>query len=204
MSQSQLKSGAILSYVSIFVSITIALFYTPIMIRLLGQSEYGLYAMIGSVSAYLSIMDMGLGNAIVRYTARNRANGDKAAESKLNGMFLMLYSIIGLLTIVVGIILYFSLENVFGESLNVLELKKAKLMVVILIINFALSFPLAIFGSIMQAYERFITFKIVGIFRSLFFPIITLPFLYMGYGSVTMVVITTVVNISCLLYNIYY
>ncbi|QVY61289.1 oligosaccharide flippase family protein [Cytobacillus gottheilii] len=201
---SQMKSGAILSYLSIFITILIALLYTPIMIRLLGQSEYGLYAMVGSIAAYLSVMDMGLGNAVIRYNARNRAIGDKESESRLNGMFIVLYSVIGILTLFIGVILYNSIYNLFGASLTVLELEKAKIMVIILIINFAVSFPLSVFGSIMQAYERFAIVKGLGIFRSLISPLIILPFLFMGYGSVTMVVITTIVNISCLLFNVYY
>jgi O-antigen/teichoic acid export membrane protein len=174
------------------------------MIRLLGQSEYGLYSMIGSISAYLSIMDMGLGNAIVRYTARNRASGNKALESKLNGTFLILYSFIGLLTIFVGIIIYSKLETIFGIGLTLSELEKAKLMLIILIINFALSFPLAIFSSIMQAYERFVVVKIVAIIRSLSIPILTLPFLFLDFESVSMVLIASIVNIFCLLFNVYY
>lgn len=201
---SQLRTGAILSYVSIFVTLIIALLYTPIMIRLLGQSEYGLYAMIGSVAAYLSIMDLGLGNAIVRYVARNRAIGDKEMEARLNGMFLILYSIIGVLTVVIGAILYNTVENVFGKTLTASELEKANIMIIILIINFALSFPLSIFGSIMQAHERFIAVKFVGIIRSIMNPLISLPFLFLGYGSIVMVLVSTIINILCLVYNVYY
>ena len=201
---SQLKAGAVLSYFSILVSIVIALIYTPIMIRFLGQSEYGLYAMIGSLSAYLSIMDLGLGNAIVRYVARNRAVGDKESEAKLNGMFLFLYSIIGILTIVIGMILYHTIENIFGASLSSSEMEKAKIMIIIIIINFALSFPLSIFGSIMQAYERFVVIKLIGIVRTIFNPLITLPFLFLGYGAIMIVLINTIVNLICLLYNVYY
>lgn len=201
---SQMKAGAILSYLSIFITILIALVYTPIMIRLLGQSEYGLFALIGSVSAYFSILDMGLGNAIVRYTARNRAIGDKDAESKLNGMFIILYSFIGILTIIVGFVFYKTIDSIFGASLTTVEIEKAKLMVIILIFNFAISFPLATFGSIIQAYERFIVTKLVGMFRTLLIPIITLPILFLGYGSVAMVLVTTLVNIACLFFNVYY
>lgn len=201
---SQLKLGAILSYLSILITILIALLYTPVMIRLLGQSEYGLYSLIGSMAAYFSILDMGLGNAIVRYTSRNRAIGDKETESNLNGMFLLLYSFIGLLTIVAGIILYNTIDTIFSSSLSTTELYKAKIMVIILSVNFALSFPLAVFGSIIQAYERFVIFKLVAIVRSLAVPLFILPFLFLGYGSVSMVVITTLVNILCLLYNMFY
>lgn len=200
----QLKKGAILSYLSLFTSILVALLYTPIMIRLLGQSEYGLYAMIGSLIAYFSVLDLGLGNAIVRYTSRNRAVGDKQIEAKLNGMFLILYLIIGILTILIGAIIYFYIDDIFTNGLSTSELRKAKIMVIIITINFAFSFPLAIFGSIIQAYERFVIFKLVEIVRILAVPIITLPFLYLGFGSVAMVVIVSVVNIGSLLFNLYY
>jgi O-antigen/teichoic acid export membrane protein len=112
----EVKAGALLSYASIFVSIIIGLLYTPIMLRLLGQSEYGLYSLIGSVVGYLSILDLGLGNAIVRYTARNRAVGDKEAESSLNGMFIALYSVIAVLTIAIGAVLYINIDNMFAAS----------------------------------------------------------------------------------------
>lgn len=199
-----MKKGAILSYLSMLITIVIALLYTPIMIRLLGQSEYGLYAMIGSVAAYFSILDLGLGNAIIRYTSRNRAIGDKEAESKLNGMFLLLYSIIGLITIAAGIVFYNIIDNIFSTGLSTVEVEKAKIMVIILTINFALSFPLAVFGSIMQAYEKFVIVKTIEIVRSLATPIITLPILFLGYGSIAMVVIMSLVNISCLLFNVIY
>lgn len=200
----QLRAGAILSYVSIFISIIIALVYTPIMIRLLGQSEFGLYSLIGSLAAYFSILDLGLGNAIVRYTARNRAKGDKEFESRLNGTFLILYSIIGLLTVVVGLIAYFNIENIFGSNFTETEIYKAKLMIIILIINFSLSFPLSVFQSYIKAYERFIVDKLISITRIIMVPLITLPMLFLGYGSVTMVIITTSVNILALLYAVYY
>ena len=38
----QLKAGVVLSYLSTGITILIQLIYMPVMIRLLGQSEYGL------------------------------------------------------------------------------------------------------------------------------------------------------------------
>ncbi len=204
MKVNQLKAGALLSYASIFITILVGLVYTPIMIRLLGQAEFGLYSLIGAIVGYLSILDLGLGNAIVRYTARNRAVGDKETESSMNGMFLVLYSFIGLLTVALGAILYINIDNMFGASLTDQELEKAKIMMLLLIFNFAVSFPLGTFGSIMQAYERFVFVKLIHIVRSILMPCITLPFLYAGYGSVSMVVVNTVLNITLLLINLVY
>lgn len=202
--KNQLKIGAILSYVNILAGLIVGLGYTPIMIRLLGQSEFGLYSLIGSLVAYLSVLDMGLGNTIVRYVSRNRAVGDKRSESELNGLFLAVYSVIGLITLIVGSILYFNVDNMFGATLSVDQIERAKVMMILLIFNIAISFPLSVFASLMQAYERFIFLRIFNIISVLLKPIIALPFLFMGYGAVTLVVTATIVNIACLLTNVYY
>lgn len=75
MAVNQLKAGALLSYVSIALNMVIGLLYTPYMLRMLGQSEYGLYSLAASLIAYLTVLDLGFGNAIVRYTAKFRAEG---------------------------------------------------------------------------------------------------------------------------------
>lgn len=199
----QLRAGAVLSYLQIMISIIIALVYTPIMIRILGQSEFGLYSLIGSLAAYFSVMDLGLGNTIVRYISRNRAIGDKEKENNLNGFFLVLYSLIGALTIIIGFILFSNIEMIF-KNLSSTEINKAKIMVVILTINFALAFPLSIFVSIIRAYERFVVEKLISITRIILGPVIILPIIYLGYGAVSMVIVTTIVNLGTLLFGVLY
>lgn len=66
MAINQLKAGAFLSYVSIGLNNIVGLLYTPFMLRMMGQSEYGLYSLVASVVAYLTVLDLGFGNAIVR------------------------------------------------------------------------------------------------------------------------------------------
>ena len=75
---------------------------------------------------------------------------------------------------------------------------------ILLIFNFALSFPLSIFASILQAYEKFIFLRVTNILRVLMNPLLVLPFLYWGYGSVMMVVVSTILNFACLFANWFY
>ena len=42
---SQVKMGAILSYFAMAVNIIVGLVYTPWMVRIIGQSNYGLYTL---------------------------------------------------------------------------------------------------------------------------------------------------------------
>lgn len=200
----QRKWGALLSYVNNIATIIVGLAYTPIMLRLLGQSEYGLYSLVGSIVGYLSVLDMGLGDTVVRYTARNRADETKKKEAELNGLFLFVYSIIGLVALLVGFILYANIDNLFGRTLSIGEMHRARIMMLLLIFNFALSFPLSIFSSIMNAYERFIFLRVTNILRVVLNPLLVLPFLFWGYGSVMMVVVSTALNFACLLANMFY
>ena len=56
MKINQLKAGAILSYIQMGLNVIIGIIYTPIMIRLLGQSEYGVYSAISKSSLFIIFM----------------------------------------------------------------------------------------------------------------------------------------------------
>ena len=43
--KNQLRIGVLLSYINLGISCIIPFVYTPIMLRILGQSEYGLYSL---------------------------------------------------------------------------------------------------------------------------------------------------------------
>jgi len=196
--------GALLSYLSLILSVVIALVYTPIMIKTLGQAEYGVYSLMAAFVGYLTILDMGLGNAIVRYVARTRANNDRNEESKLSGMFLILFTILGIIVGLIGAVMYYQIDLLFGNKLDAEELKLAKQMAIILIANFAISFPLSVFGALIQAHERFIFIKLIAIIRSVIVPLVTVPLLFMGHSSIMLVTISSLVNIICLLINVFY
>ncbi|MFZ7942507.1 oligosaccharide flippase family protein [Neobacillus sp. 19] len=200
----QMKMGTLLTYVTQFVQIIITILYTPIMLRLLGQSEFGLYSLVISVTGVLSILDLGLGNTIVRYTAKYKVLKDKLTEYSLNGFYLILYTLIGLITLLLGLYIILNLNTIFSNSLSPEEIEKAKILIIISVINLSLSFPLGIFGSIMMAYEQFIFIKIISLVRIILNPCVMLPLLMNGYGSIAMVVVISSLNIISLLINIWY
>lgn len=194
----QLKVGAFLSYVSIFLTFAVGIIYTPILIRMLGQSNYGLYSIVLSLASYLSLLDMGLGNAIIRYVARNKEIGDSKSESDLIGQFLKFFCIISLLTLIVGLLIYWKTPTLFQRSLTLEEIEVTKKMIIILTFNFALSFPLNVYSAAVQAHERFIFLRVTSIIRIVSVPILTLIVLSFGGELVAMTIVTTIVNLSIL------
>jgi len=152
----QVKAGAALNYVIIGLNIITGLLYTPYMLRCLGQNEYGLYSLVASVIAYLTLLDFGFGSAIVRYTAKIRATGTKQDEWRLYGMFLTAYTVMGLLVTIAGIVLYSNVDAMFDRSMTPAEVSQAKVMMGLMVFNLAVTFPFSVFGSIISAYEHFV------------------------------------------------
>ena len=163
----QLKAGAALNYAIILLNTIVGLLYTPYMLRMMGKSEYGLYSLVASVISYLTILDLGLGNAVVRYTAKFRAEGKQREQYEMFGMFFVLYVIIGAVALLLGSALYFNVDAMFGATMTVEELYKARIMILLLVFNLAFTFPMSIFGSIITAYEHFVFPRAVSIIRIL-------------------------------------
>lgn len=200
----QLKAGAALNYVVIILNMIVGLLYTPYMLRMMGQSEYGLYSLVASVISYLTILDLGFGNAIIRYTAKYRAEGKLKEQYEMFGMFLVLYVIIGIIAFLAGLGLYYNVNTLFGDTMTLEELEKAKIMMLFLIFNVAVTFPMSIFGSVISAYERFVFPRVINIIRIILNTVIMICLLEMGYKAVAMVILQTVFNISTLIINYFY
>ncbi|HHU98046.1 MAG TPA: oligosaccharide flippase family protein [Petrimonas sp.] len=204
MKVNQLKAGAALSYISMGLGYLVSIIYTPIMLRLLGQSEYGLYNLVASVVAYLGVLNFGFGSAYMRYYSRYKVQDDREKIATLNGMFLIIFSVIGLIAVIAGTVLAMNTEVIFGSELTSTELSRAKILMMILVINLAISFPNIVFTSHITANEKFVFQKLVQMIKTVANPFVVLPVLLMGYGSVGMVVMTTILNITIEIINAIY
>jgi O-antigen/teichoic acid export membrane protein len=204
MKVDQLRGGAFLSYFLLGLNNIVGIFYIPYMLRLMGPSEYGAYSLVSSIIAYLTILDLGFGNAIVRYTAKFRAEGNFEGQYSMFGMFILLYSIIGIIAFLLGLSLYYNVDILFGRTMTIVELDKVRIMMLLLIFNLAITFPLSIFGSIITAYENFIFQKIVQIIRVLLNTVVMVLLLKNGYRAIGMVVVATVFNLMSLLLNYWF
>ena len=204
MPVNQLKAGVVLNYVVIFLNTIVGLLYTPYMLRMMGQSEYGLYSLVASVIAYLTVLDLGFGNAIVRYTAKFRAEKKTEEQYEMFGMFFLLYLVIGIIAFGIGLGLYFNVGTLFGNTMTAVELGRARIMMLLLVANLAFTFPMSIWGSIIQAYEDFVFQKSLNIIRIILNTAVMICLLHFGYKAVAMVVVQTIFNVLTLVVNFIY
>lgn len=204
MKVNQLKLGSILSYGQMALGILIGMVYTPVMIRLLGQSEYGLYNTVSSTISLLSVLSLGFNSSYIRYFSQYKHKNDQKGIDRLNGLFLLIFLIIGAVALGCGLYLAFNLEMVFGQGLTAGEYKTARVLMILLSVNLGVSFPMSVFTSIISAHERYVVLKLLAMLKTVAGPLVTLPLLLMGYRSVAMVTVTLVITFGTDLAYLFY
>lgn len=192
---SQLKAGIILNYINIILGNLIPIFYTPIMLRLLGQSEYGLYKLATNVTSYLTLISFGIGTAVTRYLIKANTEKGKEEEEKYFALFINVFRVIALITLIVGIGLVLLLPVFYKKSLSSEELGTMRILVSILVANTMLSFLQTPYTSVVTSHERFVFLQITNIISTCVAPLLNLVALALGYKSIGMTIVTLAVNV---------
>lgn len=190
----QIRWGIILQYLQMGLNILINLIYTPIMIRILGDNEYGIYNLTSSIISYLSLLSLGFGAGYIRYYTKYKKEEDDEKIKKLNGMYLLVFSIMAAVALGAGLLIAFNSSLFFNNSYSASDLETAKILMIFLSVNLAISFPASVFVSHISSQEKFIFSKLVNIGKTIISPCLSIALLYLGYGSIGMVVVTTVVS----------
>jgi O-antigen/teichoic acid export membrane protein len=201
---SQLKTGVILSYANIGLTNIIGLLLTPYIISSLGDSEYGLYTLLGSFIGYLGILDLGLNNAIIRYVSKYRAEGDSKGEENFLGTTFLIYGVISFVIIGLGAVIYYQLSNIFNNSLTSNQIIEAKRIFIILIFNLAITLPGGAFTAICNAHQQFVFPRVLQIINYISRTILVFSFLFYYPYALTLVWIDTLLNIVIISITIFY
>lgn len=202
--KNELKIGSILSIFSIILSSLISIFYTPMYMRYLGTTDYGINSLVQSIMGYIGMLNLGLGSAMVRYTVRYRTEGKLEEEKSLNGMFLVIFTIIMCISIAIGIYVYISLPDLFSDKFTIEELKKTRQVFAITMLGTALSFPVSVFSTNISSREKFLYQKTLGLLKLVLNPFIGAFLMIKGYGLVAVVTATISLGIITNIFDIVY
>lgn len=183
-----IAKGAIISYVSIFLNIAISFVYTPWMIRQIGVSNYGLYALVTALVSYF-LLDFGLNTSITRFIAKYRADGDEQKIGNLIGLISRVYLIIDAIIFVAMFVMYFFLKEIY-TGLTSSEIDTLKGLYVIAAFFSLLTFLFKPMDGAMMAYEYFVPNKLLDIIHKLGSVVLIVILLLLGGDVYSLVLVT--------------
>ncbi len=201
---SQRKKGAILSYIFMAIEIFSGMFFTPFLIRSFGQAEYGIYSLVGTVTSYLYLLDMGMGNSIVRYMAKYRVIKDEQKQRSLLAVTLVFYICIAVLVIAAGTILKNNFAEIFAKGLDDDQIVKGQIMLSITMLNAAVTFIVAPFSKTIIAFEHFSFSKLADIIKIILRVTISFIVLFLGGRGIAIVVVHFCMTLCFGIVSIFY
>lgn len=200
----QKKAGVMITYLTMGLRVLIGLVYTPFMLMKVGDSQYGIYSLSLSLISFISLLDLGFGQTMVRYVARSRALEDKEEEAKLNGFFLQLYSAIALLALLVGLAVFFLYPQLCRDTMDAAELQLFKAVFLILLADTVISFPMCVFSATINAHERFFYMKSADLVTMIVKYVLMTLLLLLGNKVLAITIVTSSLSIGLKLINAFY
>ena len=196
---SQKKAGILITYITMAVNIVVGLVYSPFMLKMIGDSQYGVYSISSSLISFIALLDLGLGQTLVRYISKARALNDTEQEARLNGFFFKLYSLIAIAALFIGAAIALLYPLVCKKTMSAEEIHLFRTVFAILLVNVVFSFPMCVFSSTINAHERFFFLKLVNLITVVLKYLCMFLLLKFGYKvvSITIVAAATSIIMQC-------
>lgn len=197
----QMTLGVVLSYATIAAELLTGLLYTPLVLKLLGQSQYGIYSLVTSFTGYLTIFNAGANAAYIRFYVQTKET-DREKVDGLNGLFLLIFTILAVVGMSIGLLLARFSPQLFGNKILPEEYELVRKSFVLLSALVGATVFNSCFNSIVIANERFIFGKAMNCLIHIASPLITAPMLYWGYDCTVIIAVKLGITTATMIANI--
>lgn len=190
----EFKAGIIINYASITLRLASSFFMTPFILSKLGVDEYSLFVLSNGVITWLALTDLGLGDTVKKYIITYHSRGELEKQKYFLGQILVLFAVLGLITLIVGLLCYSRL-NVFFPALNEDQLSILRILYLLTLSELVLSFPLRPLVKISEAYLKFLIPGVISLVASLLSLVLSILLLTLGYKAIALTVLSIVISV---------
>lgn len=147
------RRNTITLYLNTITSAVVALVMTPVLAHGLGKHDYGIWVVVGSMILYLELLEFGFGTATIKYVAEYAALGDRDRVRATITTSFWILAVPGVIALAVGV----GAAALFPEIFDVHEGVEtaARLLVLMLALNMAISIPGDTFGGALIGLQRY-------------------------------------------------
>src|SRR5882757_6226624 len=179
------------SWFSLGINIVTGIFLSPFIVHHLGDTAFGVWVLIFSVTGYYGLFDLGIRSSVVRYVSKFTATNEEEELAKIVNTSLFSYSCIGLASMVVTLLLSFYVEHVFSKIPQEM-FPTARWLLLMVGTSVALGFPLGIFGGFLEGLQRFYITNLTNVVATLLRTVLIVVVLNRGYGLLMVAFITII------------
>jgi O-antigen/teichoic acid export membrane protein len=181
------------SWFSLGVNILVGIFLSPFILHRLGDTAFGIWVLIFSVTGYYGLFDLGIRSSVIRYVSTYTATGDQEGLSRLINTSLATYTGIGTVAMMVTLACSLFVDRLFRIPPEFLTTARWLFLMVGAAVAFG--FPTGVFGGILEGTQRFYFVNLTNLISTLLRAGLIVLALTHGYGLLTVAFITVVLPI---------
>ena len=179
--------NAVANWTAFAFTAIVGFLLSPYVVSHLGAERYGVWSLIAGLVGYLGLLDLGIRQAVNRYTAHYHAAGAHEEGSLIISAALRLFGFLGILAVLVSAVLAYFAPVLFNIPPELAE--DAQAIVVLGGLGMAVSLVSGVFGGIVSGLERFDIQCVLDIFVTAVRTAAIVLVLHEGYGLVALAVI---------------
>lgn len=163
----QVVYGVILSYTLIFANAIYGFIIAPFIMLHVGMSDYGVYQTIASLSNTLVVLDIGIGGAVMKFTAEYNAKGCLENVGKLlKASFLLSFGIV-IVIVLIGLFILYRFPAYYGDSFTGEEIALGQKMIFLFLLNICLIFIDDLVMGVISGMNRLVISNGIGLLKVL-------------------------------------
>src|SRR5882724_7666644 len=169
-------------------NIVIGIFLSPFILHRLGDTAFGIWVLIFSITGYYGLFDLGIRSSVVRYVSKATATGDMEYASRIISTSLFSYTCIGAFVLLITVLVSVNIDTVFRIPAEFHATTRWLLLMVGSAVS--LGFPLGISGGALEGLQRFDVMSLTSVATTLLRALLIVIVLLHGYGLLTVAFIT--------------
>src|SRR5438309_4796636 len=175
------------------VSILVGVFLSPFILHRLGDTAFGIWVLIFSVTGYYGLFDLGIRSSVIRYVSTYTATNDREGLAKLINTSLATYTAIGTAALMITLVCSAFVEHLFRIPPEFR--RTARWLFLMVGTSVALGFPTGVFEGILEGMQRFYLVNVTNLISTLLRAVLIVLALTHGYGLLMVAFITVVLPI---------
>lgn len=148
----QIIKNVLVNWTAFAITLLSGFWMMPFLINHLGEAQYAVWLIVGSLVGYLGLLDFGITQSTVKYIAEHRARGDQAAINRVITSGLSVFSVVGAFSLLASAVLALSFNRIFKTQLPD---QTVAIVVALVGLNVAMTFPASVFLGVLRGYQRY-------------------------------------------------
>ena len=196
----QIIQNVLVNWAAYAVTILIGFWMSPFLVHHLGDSVYGVWTLLGSLTGYLGLLDFGITPSTVKKVAEYRAKEDLEGINRVVTGGVVIFLVIGALSFAASLVLSSFFDDLFPSPL---ARSTAAGLVLLTGFNLAVTFPASVFIGVLRGFQRYDIDASVSTIALILRSVLIVLLLQAGHGIMALAWATLIFDLVRLAYLLY-